>query len=110
MRFIDDNQKRKAVEGGRTLTGDPLSNQIILKKAADDIKQVWGNIHQNFKDNLQAEKAFDEDDSKYRQKYGKIKLLEMSEPIPLQDIYTAVQFLNKLSLSRFLSLIAKDVV
>lgn len=104
MRFIDDNQKRKAVEGGRTLTIDPLSNPIILKKAADDIKQVWRNIHQNFKDNLQAEKAFDEYDSKYRQKYGKIKLLGMSEPIPLQDIYTAVQFLNKLSLSRFLSL------
>jgi len=86
------------------LTGlDPLSNTFFWKKGFDDITEVWGNISQLFKDKQQARKAFKQYASKYLDKYGTIKLLGMEEPIPLEDVYTAVQFLDKLSLSRLAS-------
>jgi len=94
----------RETEGGRNLTGlDPLSNTFFWKKGFDDITEVWGNISQFFKDKQQAGKAFKQYASKYLDKYGTIKLLGMSDPIPLADVYTAVQFLDDLSLSRLAS-------
>ena len=68
-----------------------------------------GKVFHHFKDKQQAAKAAEAYAKKYCDRYGKIRLLGMSQDIDLEDVYTAVKFLNSLSISnRFGSLNALE--
>ena len=44
-------------------------------------------------------------DKNYRERHGQVKVFcaEMREPIPLDDVYVAIQFLDQYALSRYRS-------
>ncbi|MEL6441251.1 MAG: hypothetical protein AAFQ80_18605 [Cyanobacteria bacterium J06621_8] len=66
-------------------------------------------IYHHFKDQQQATKAAEAYAKKYCDRYGKIRLLGMSQDMDLEDVYTAVKFLDSLSINnRFSSLNALE--
>ena len=64
-----------------------------------------GKLYNYFQDEQQAAKAAEAYAKKYYDSYGKIQLLGMQQEVDLEDVYTAVKFLDSLSISnRFGSL------
>ena len=71
--------------------------------------ELIGKIYHHFSDKHQAAKAAEAYAKKYCERYGKIQLLGMPQEIDLEDVYTAVKFLDSLSISnRFGSLNALE--
>ncbi len=71
--------------------------------------ELVGKIYDRFKDKQQASQAAEAYAQKYCDRYGKIQLLGMSQDIALEDVYTAVKFLDQLSINnRFGSLNALE--
>ncbi|MEM8720535.1 MAG: NACHT domain-containing protein [Cyanobacteria bacterium P01_G01_bin.39] len=71
--------------------------------------ELVSKIYDRFKDQNQAATAAAAYASKYCDRYGKIKLFGMSQDIELQEVYTAVKFLDSLSIrNRFGSLNALE--
>ena len=54
-------------------------------------EQDWHQIHCAAKQYVQS----------YAERHGQIKVLDMSEPLPLANLYTAVRFLGQAEISRY---------
>lgn len=59
-------------------------------------------------DKRQAAKASKQYAEKYQNRYGSLKLLGMQQAVPLASVYTAVRFLDELSIRQFESLEALE--
>lgn len=71
----------------------------ILKKAVPEIvKKIGGNVEKAYH-NLEAKvkNACHQYEKKYKERHGQLKVfcVGMREPIPLDDVYVAVQFLDQ---------------
>lgn len=79
---------------------DPLAGGLagIL---VDTAKRLGGRLAQMVGDRAKASAALKQYADKYTARYGNLKILGMSQPIPLERIYTKVKFLDELSISRF---------
>ena len=80
----------------------------ILKKIVPEIvKSTGGGVKQTYqKLKSSISNACHRYDERYRERHGEVKVFcaEMREPIPLDDVYVAVQFLDQHIASRYRSL------
>ena len=84
-------------------------DNYFIDKADDAVARPLGNsfvglgtelfkfIRNKFQDQIQTERAVKEYAENYIRRYGKIKLLGMPQNVDLEDIYTRVKFLDKLT-------------
>jgi energy-coupling factor transporter ATP-binding protein EcfA2 len=91
-----------------TMTGmesffDPLTSGLV-GILLDTAKKVGGKFVQAIGDRTKASAALKQYADKYTARYGTLKLLGMSKPIPLEAIYTKVKFLDELSIRQFVPL------
>ena len=84
--FVDKVDDPLARSGANSLVG--LGTRLI------------GQVVGYFKDRYQAQKAVEAYVKKYRDRYGKIRLLGMSQDIELEAIYVGVRFLDNLSINQ----------
>ncbi|MEO1672791.1 MAG: NACHT domain-containing protein, partial [Cyanobacteria bacterium J06631_2] len=82
--FVDKVDDPLARSGASSLVG--LGTQLV------------GKIYHYFKDQRQAEQAAEAYATKYCDRYGKIRLFGMSQDIDLEHVYTAVKFLDRLTI------------
>ena len=79
----------------------------ILKKIAPEItKKVGGGTEQTYQRlKSKISNACHRYDESYRKRHGEVKVFcaEMRKPIPLDDVYVGVQFLNEHTASRYRS-------
>ncbi len=74
----------------------------------DIAKKVGGSVFEVVKDKRQAAQAAKTYADKYKNRYGVLKLLGMSEGVSLESVYTPVRFLDDLSIRRFESIEALE--
>jgi len=83
---------------------DPLARSTANSFVGLDT-QLASKIYDHFTTQQQAAKAAEAYSTKYCDRYGKIRLFGMSQDIDLEHVYTAVKFLDRLSiLNRYGSL------
>ena len=74
----------------------------------DIVKKAGGSLLQVIGDKRTIAKASSQYAQKYKNRYGSLKLLGMQHAVPLESVYTAVRFLNELSIRQFESLEALE--
>lgn len=74
----------------------------------DIVKKAGGNLLQAIGDKQTIDKASRQYAQKYESRYGSLKLLGMQQAVPLESVYTAVGFLDKLSIRQFESIEALE--
>ncbi len=70
----------------------------------DVVKKTGGNLFQVIGDKRTIAKASKQYAEKYQKRYGTLKLLGMQQAVSLESVYTAVRFLDELSIRPFESL------
>jgi len=74
----------------------------------DTAKKAGGSLLQTIGDKRTITKASGQYAQKYESRYGSLKLLGMQQAVPLESVYTAVRFLDELSIRQFESLQALE--
>ncbi len=78
---------------------------IFSRVACDGGGRFWGWIQEKNEDPQQLiERASEQYVQNYAVRHGILKVLGMREPVPLEAVYTAVQFLDRNGISRFESI------
>jgi len=83
-----------------------ISDELEKKAATSLFELVWGGLKGGAKrlwEETQIRTALSRYSARYRERHGRIKVLGMSEPMPLNRIYTEVRLLPGHSLQRFAS-------
>jgi NACHT domain len=82
----------------------------IAKVGASIIEKLAGKAADVIKDRLAQVDLWSEYERKYIDRYGKVKLTlsGMREAVPLEQIYTGVRFLDRLSIGQFASIEALE--
>lgn len=86
---------------------DPLTAAVIAGLTGlvtDLVKEKGGKLLKKADIDLikpDLEKALQQYIQKYRDRYGSLKLLGMPQAVPLESVYTAVRFLDGLSIRQF---------
>jgi hypothetical protein len=82
---------------------DPLAGGLT-GLVLDIAQKVGGAFIDVVKDRRQAQAALQRYETRYRTRYGSVRILGMKQDYPLEQVYTKVKFLDELSIRRFESL------
>ena len=83
---------------------ETVFQEILKKMAPEVVKKVGGTVEQTYQ-RLKSKiaNACHQYDKNYRERHGQVKVfcVGMREPIPLDDVYVAVRFLNQQTISQY---------
>lgn len=86
---------------------DPLAGGLV-GVLIDTARKIGGGFAQTIGDRAKTAAAIKRYADRYTARYGEIRLLGMKQGTSLEDIYTKVRFLDKLSIRQFASLRALE--